>query len=142
MSSVLQDPPHPDPPLVPPPPVRVIPAQQAHLHAAACAVDEAAVPDVETHVGDRPTGVREGEQVARPERLVVVECGAGTAIPSVRLFCERLAGACGATLIRLNPREADVPPGQVGLAVGALEGLRALDRRLSDFRTGPGQWGK
>jgi hypothetical protein len=62
-------------------------------------------------------------------RLAVVEGGAGTAIPTVRHFCERLA-ARGATLVRINPREPSVPPGQVGLAIGALEALRAIDGRL------------
>jgi NAD-dependent SIR2 family protein deacetylase len=74
-------------------------------------------------------GARDGEPGAA--RLVVVECGAGTAIPTVRNFSEWLA-ARGATLVRLNLREAGVPAGQIGLAVGALEGLRAIDRLLAD----------
>jgi NAD-dependent SIR2 family protein deacetylase len=64
-------------------------------------------------------------------RLVVVECGAGTAIPSVRDFCERAADVHGATLIRINPREPQVPrPRHVGLALGASEALEAIDQRL------------
>jgi hypothetical protein len=68
-------------------------------------------------------------------RLAVVECGAGPAIPTVRNFCERLS-ARGATLIRINPREPMVPPGHVGLTLGALEGLRAIDARLPVARSG------
>jgi NAD-dependent SIR2 family protein deacetylase len=64
------------------------------------------------------------------EPMVIVECGAGTAIPSVRLACERLASARGATLVRVNPREPEVPRGQIALAAGALEALRAIDRAL------------
>jgi NAD-dependent SIR2 family protein deacetylase len=60
-----------------------------------------------------------------PAKLVVVECGAGTAIPTVRLFSERLARR-GATLIRINVREPEVPSGQIGLAMGALAALRAI----------------
>jgi NAD-dependent SIR2 family protein deacetylase len=63
-------------------------------------------------------------------RVVVVECGAGAAIPTVRNFCERIAEATGGTLIRLNIREPEVPHGQIGLAMGALAGLRAIDERL------------
>ena len=56
-------------------------------------------------------------------QLVIVECGAGTAVPTVRWECERL----GATLIRINVREPQVPLGQVGIELGALEGLTRID---------------
>jgi NAD-dependent SIR2 family protein deacetylase len=64
-------------------------------------------------------------------RLVIVECGAGTAIPTVRYFCERHASSPQATLIRINPREPHVPPNHLGFPIGALEGLRAIDRLLT-----------
>ena len=61
------------------------------------------------------------------ERPVVVELGAGTAIPSVRRFGEGLKVG----LIRMNPREAEVHSSQdVSLPMGALEALRAIDARL------------
>jgi NAD-dependent SIR2 family protein deacetylase len=63
-------------------------------------------------------------------RLVVVECGAGQAIPTVRITCERVARLYGGTLIRINPREADVPPGHVSLPIGALAGLHLLGTRM------------
>lgn len=63
-------------------------------------------------------------------RLVVVECGAGQAIPTVRRLCEYVADQFGGTLIRLNVREPEVPDGHIGLALGALEGLQAIDARL------------
>jgi len=59
-------------------------------------------------------------------RIVVIECGAGTAIPSVRWFAERLVAERDATLIRVNPREADVPEGAIALPMGAREALVAL----------------
>jgi len=65
---------------------------------------------------------------ARGARLVVIECGAGTAIPSVRSFGERLAGNFpGALLVRINPREPEVPPGHVGVASGALAALQTIE---------------
>lgn len=64
-------------------------------------------------------------------RLVVIECGAGTAVPTVRHFCERLIATHDATLVRINVREPEVPPGHVGIPLGALEALRAIDTRLS-----------
>ncbi len=68
--------------------------------------------------------------------VCVIECGAGTAIPTVRLFGERLARA-GAALVRINAREAEVPAGpgtRVGLAMGALEALGAIHARLLHAR--------
>jgi NAD-dependent SIR2 family protein deacetylase len=63
-------------------------------------------------------------------RAVVIECGAGTAIPSVRRFSERLA-ARGASLVRINVREPDVPVGQIGIAMGARAALEQIDAHLS-----------
>lgn len=65
----------------------------------------------------------------RAEALVIVECGAGGAVPTVRITSEAIARQ-GATLIRINPREPQVPPGQIGLPWGALEALQAIDRVL------------
>ena len=59
-------------------------------------------------------------------RLVVIELGAGTAVPSVRIQSESLVQRMKTRLIRINVREAWVPEGQIGLACGALAGLTAL----------------
>jgi NAD-dependent SIR2 family protein deacetylase len=64
-------------------------------------------------------------------RVVIVECGAGTAIPTVRHFCEAMAEHFDGLLIRLNIRDPEAPAGQVGLAMGALAGLRAIDQMLA-----------
>eukprot|EP00927_Polykrikos_kofoidii_P066832 TRINITY_DN62394_c0_g1_i1.p1 TRINITY_DN62394_c0_g1~~TRINITY_DN62394_c0_g1_i1.p1 ORF type:complete len:321 (-),score=53.05 TRINITY_DN62394_c0_g1_i1:111-1073(-) len=68
------------------------------------------------------------------ERMVVIELGAGLAVPTVRLFGER-AAARGATLVRINPRDAMVPADLQGrafsLPYGALEGLNLLADALS-----------
>ena len=59
-------------------------------------------------------------------KLVVIELGAGGIIPTVRHTGEQLRRKVGGTLIRINPREWDVRPGQIGLACGAAEGMRKL----------------
>ncbi|MCP5249071.1 MAG: NAD-dependent deacetylase [Candidatus Accumulibacter sp.] len=59
----------------------------------------------------------------RVERLLVIEIGAGTAVPTARLMGERLKGQ----LIRINPREPQLPHGKgVAIAEGALTALRAI----------------
>ena len=63
-------------------------------------------------------------------RVVVIECGAGLAIPSVRAFSESEVDA-GATLIRINVRDSEVPDGQIGLPLPALEALQQIRARLS-----------
>jgi NAD-dependent SIR2 family protein deacetylase len=61
--------------------------------------------------------------------LAVIEIGAGTAIPTVRMLGERLVVRMGATLIRINLREADVPADQIGISSGAEAALLAIERR-------------
>jgi NAD-dependent SIR2 family protein deacetylase len=59
-------------------------------------------------------------------KLAVVELGAGSAIPTVRYTSERVVERLGGTLIRINPRDHDVPSGQIGLPFGAAEGIRRI----------------
>lgn len=75
-----------------------------------------------------------------PGPFVIVECGAGTAIPSVRWFSETQMQSKDSVLIRINPREAHGPagvperepglPAFIGIASGALAALEAIDRLL------------
>ncbi len=66
------------------------------------------------------------------ERPVVVEIGAGSVIPSARNFSHSVVRDRGGRMIRINPREARVPTRRdVGLSLGALAGLTAIERVLS-----------
>ncbi len=58
---------------------------------------------------------------------VVVELGAGRAVPTVRYQCENVARLLGAPLVRINPREPEGPPGTLSVADGARAALRRLD---------------
>lgn len=61
--------------------------------------------------------------LGKVERPVVIELGAGTSIPTVRLFGENLS----CPIIRINPSEPQVGEGRnVSLPVGALEGLKGI----------------
>jgi NAD-dependent SIR2 family protein deacetylase len=64
-------------------------------------------------------------------RLVVIECGAGTAIPTVRHFSERIAKSFDGLLVRINVREPEVPAGHVGLPLGARAALTEIQSRMT-----------
>lgn len=67
-----------------------------------------------------------------PAELVVVECGAGTHVPTVRAFSERLVRATGGSLVRINAREPEVPHGpHVGLAMKARDAIEAIAEGLA-----------
>ena len=59
-------------------------------------------------------------------RLVVIEIGAGKAVPTVRSFGESLVKRSAARLVRINPREPEVPAGELGFEGGAVETLKRL----------------
>lgn len=68
-------------------------------------------------------GARLAEWLKRVVRPVVIEIGAGSAIPSVRRFGE----AQGCPMIRINPNEWQVRrPMDVGLPLGALEAIKTI----------------
>jgi NAD-dependent SIR2 family protein deacetylase len=62
--------------------------------------------------------------------IAIVECGAGTSVPTVRHRCERLASQPNVSFIRINPRESHGPASTISLAEGALGALRAIDQLL------------
>lgn len=65
---------------------------------------------------------------AQPGPRVVIELGAGVDISTVRREAERRVA--GGTLIRVNPRAPEVPPGGLSIACGAAAALLAIARRL------------
>lgn len=70
--------------------------------------------------------MRDWLQSIRGSRLVVLECGAGGAVPTIRLFGEQLARSHSATLVRINPREPETDDG-IGVPLGALHALEMID---------------
>ena len=65
--------------------------------------------------------------LATVKRLVCIEIGAGTHIPSVRHFSEN----CGGRLIRINPHEAHTAHG-MSIALGGLDGISQISRALAE----------
>jgi len=77
-------------------------------------------------IGDRSEAQQQrlANWLQHVENPVVIELGAGLAVPTVRWFSESL----GCPLIRINPRDNAVPYGQLALCGGALETLQQIDR--------------
>ena len=72
---------------------------------------------------ERAQARRLAEWRRKVERLIVIELGAGTDIPSVRLFC----GDQRSPVIRINPREPDLDQTNgFSLKLGALEAMRQI----------------
>ncbi len=63
-------------------------------------------------------------------RVAIVEMGAGTAIPTVRATSEQAGRRRGSTLVRINPREPQVPAGHVSIAGPAKATLEQIDGLL------------
>jgi NAD-dependent SIR2 family protein deacetylase len=63
-------------------------------------------------------------------KVAVVELGAGLAVATVRAFCEGTSRLLRATLIRVNPGDPAVPPGQLALPLGAREAVEQIDARI------------
>ena len=65
------------------------------------------------------------------QSIVAIECGAGTAIPTVRLECESIAAT---TLIRINPRDSHSPAAHISIADGSMNALQAISTCLSELK--------
>ena len=74
---------------------------------------------------------RQAARLARAQRPLVIEIGAGPAIPSVRRFSEQVLRRHSGGLIRINPAKSDVADSlDVGLPCRDLEALREIDALL------------
>lgn len=74
--------------------------------------------------------------LSRVKSPLVIEIGAGTAVPSVREFGEQVAHELGTNFVRLNLRESSVfSENAIGLSAGALDGINLIDQRLNQLNT-------
>ncbi len=64
---------------------------------------------------------------------VVVEIGAGSAIPTIRYLSERLGQRAATRVIRVNPREPKIDPPHISLACDGLEGLQGIAAALENL---------
>lgn len=62
--------------------------------------------------------------------MVVIEIGAGTAIPTIRRTSEMLGYSYGATVVRINPREPEIGKPHISIPERALIALKEIDSLL------------
>lgn len=67
----------------------------------------------------------------RNSSVVVVEMGAGTAVPSIRHLSEKLGRLPEAHVLRINPREPQISAPHISFSTGALESLVGINTCLN-----------
>jgi NAD-dependent SIR2 family protein deacetylase len=67
----------------------------------------------------------------RGKQKVIIEIGAGTAIPTIRYLSEKL-GDDDARVIRINPRESAIEYPHFSLPMGCVAALELLDKELEN----------
>lgn len=87
---------------------------------------------ISTRIEQQETQLQDWLGDVGDSRLVIIECGAGKAIPTVRRAGESLQSHMGAQLVRINKREADGPPGTISVGAGALEALQLIGNALEE----------
>jgi len=63
---------------------------------------------------------------ANRQSLIIIECGAGKAVPTVRHTSESIAVRYNGMLIRINPRDYDIPGSGISIPLTSKEGLNNL----------------
>lgn len=72
----------------------------------------------------------------RERRLVILELGAGKALPTIRRLGERIAQRSLTTLVRINPDAREETDTLISLPMGALEAIQSIrDARQTRKRT-------
>ena len=91
--------------------------------------DTAWVPDV-TQV--QQTRYADWLASVRGKRVVVLELGAGKAMPTIRRLSENLAAQGIASLVRINPDASEADESAIPIRMEALEALTRIDNELSE----------
>lgn len=66
----------------------------------------------------------------RDSNIVIIEIGAGKSVPTIRWFSERIVRDYNATLLRINPRDYDIPTSIKNGISMPLGGLQAIEMLL------------
>ena len=71
------------------------------------------------------------ESLADDIKLVVIEIGCGESVPKIRKISEELVDLKKkATLVRINPKDWNIPEEHVLLPLGGLEAITKIDKEI------------
>lgn len=65
-------------------------------------------------------------------RILVIEMGAGSSIPTIRHLSERLGQRQPTKVLRINPREPQIGTPHISLACGAVAALEQIEKHLKN----------
>jgi NAD-dependent SIR2 family protein deacetylase len=91
--------------------------------------DDAWIPDVTEEQQERYADWLSG---LSGRRVVIIECGAGTAIPTIRFAARRAAERSLATLVRINPDHSEGDESAIVLRFPALQALTRIQQALPE----------
>lgn len=84
-----------------------------------------------TRTHEQETHYEAWRENIRPLRCTIIECGAGTALPTVHHHANRLfADMPKVDLVRINPSQVRCPDGAIHIEMGAREALLELENKL------------
>ncbi len=63
-------------------------------------------------------------------KMIIIEVGAGTAVPTVRHLSESIASQFSAKLIRINPQDSNVPAGHISITSDAAPAIIQISKLL------------
>jgi len=66
-------------------------------------------------------------------KLIIIELGAGEAVPTVRMKSEYIAQILNGTLIRINPRDYSTPAGHISIPLGSADGINRIYEKVKSF---------
>jgi NAD-dependent SIR2 family protein deacetylase len=66
-------------------------------------------------------------------KTVVIEIGAGTAIPTIRNLSEEIGSETDSLIIRINPRKSEVTSPHISLPRGAMAAICEIDKSLDNL---------
>jgi len=74
-----------------------------------------------------------GELQSAKAKLVIIELGAGHAVPTVRMESQSIYRSHNAEFIRINPRDHETPAGGISIPLGSKEGIERIAGYLGRF---------
>jgi hypothetical protein len=61
---------------------------------------------------------------------IILEIGAGTAVPTIRHFTSKLANLTNGIIVRINPNEYTIEEPNISLPLRALEALELINKGI------------